>query len=275
MGATGQRVVVVTGASSGIGKVCALHLAKSGYRVFGAQRRTDGVGADGVEMVRLDVTDTASVDAAIQAIHARAGRVDAVVNNAGNSIMGAVEDISIEEGQAQMDTNFFGVLRVCRAVLPIMRAQGGGTIVNVSSLAGIQGLPFSGLYAASKFALEGVSESLRLETRRFGIKVVLVEPGDFDTALPAARRTAAAAGPHSAYDRAFERAKAQQEKDETTAPTPEPIALLVERILRMSNPATRYSVGMLSQRIVVPLKRLLPQRLYEALLVRALGLRGA
>lgn len=275
MAILGQKVVVVTGASSGIGRTCALHLAKSGYRVFGAQRRTDGADGSGVEMVSLDVTDSASVNTAIQAIHDRAGRIDAVVNNAGNSIMGAVEDISIEEGQAQMDTNFFGVLRVCRAVLPIMRAQGSGYIINVSSLAGIQGLPFSGLYAASKFALEGVSESLRLETQRFGIKVVLVEPGDFDTALPTARRTAAAAGPESAYYRVFERAKAQQEKDEVSAPTPEPIALLVERILRMPNPATRYSVAMLSQRIVVPLKRLLPQRLYEALLIRALGLRGA
>jgi NAD(P)-dependent dehydrogenase (short-subunit alcohol dehydrogenase family) len=131
------------------------------------------------------------------------------------------------------------------------------------------------LYAASKFALEGVSESLRLETRGFGIKVVLVEPGDFDTALPVARRTAAAAGVESsAYYHAFLRAKAQQEKDETNAPTPEAIAALVERILKMAHPATRYSVGMLSQRIVVPLKRMLPQRLYEALLVRVLGLRG-
>lgn len=275
MAAAGQKVVIVTGASSGIGRDCALHLAAAGYRVFGAQRRTDAAAGSGIELVRLDVTDEASVGAAIETIHTRAGRIDAVVNNAGNSIMGAVEDISIEEGQAQMDTNFFGVLRVCRAVLPIMRAQGSGTIINMSSLAGIQGLPFSGLYAASKFALEGVSESLRLETRPFGIKVVLVEPGDFDTALPAARRTAAAAGPGSAYHHVFERAKAQQEKDETSAPTPESVAVLVERILRMDNPATRYSVGMLGQRIVVPLKRLLPQRVYEAILIRALGLRGA
>lgn len=267
-----QRVVVVTGASSGIGKVCARHLARAGYRVFGAQRRTQIDGTPGIEMVQLDVTDEDSVRAAIAAIHERSGRIDAVINNAGDSIMGAVEDTSIDEAKAQLDTNFFGVLRVCRAVLPIMRTQGRGYIINIGSLAGIQGLPFHGLYAASKFALEGMSESLRLETRRFGIKVVVVEPGDFDTALPAARRSVAAAGAGSAYREAFERSKAQQEKDEAGAPTPEPIARLVERILQMPNPATRYSVGMLAQRIVVPLKRLLPQRLYEQALIRALGL---
>jgi NAD(P)-dependent dehydrogenase (short-subunit alcohol dehydrogenase family) len=271
MSSTFQKVVVVTGASSGIGRACARHLARKGYRVFGAQRRTHGDG-DGIEMVQLDVNDEESVAAAIATIRARAGRIDAVINNAGISIMGAVEDTSIDEAKAQLETNFFGVLRVCRAVLPIMREQGGGYIINIGSLAGIQGLPFHGLYAASKFALEGVSESLRLETRRLGIKVVVVEPGDFDTALPSVRATARAAGGNSAYRAAFERSKAQQERDEAGAPTPEPVALLVERILGMSNPGTRYSVGMLGQRIVVPLKRLLPQRVYEAALIYVLGL---
>jgi NAD(P)-dependent dehydrogenase (short-subunit alcohol dehydrogenase family) len=269
---SGQRVVVVTGASAGIGKACAQHLAVAGYRVFGAQRRTvvDGV-SDGVEMVALDVNDDASVNAAIAAIHERAGRIDAVVNNAGISIMGAVEDMSIEEAKAQLETNFFGVLRVCRAVLPIMRAQGSGTIINISSLAGIVGLPFSGLYSASKFALEGVSESLRLETRRLGIKVVLVEPGDFNSEMSSVRQTAAAANASSPYGEAFERAKTRQDTDEANAPTPEPIAHLIERILQTPEPRLRYSVGMLSQRIVVPLKRLLPQRLFEAALIRVMG----
>jgi NAD(P)-dependent dehydrogenase (short-subunit alcohol dehydrogenase family) len=263
--------VIVTGASSGIGKACAEHLARRGFRVFGAQRRTQPA-IEGVEMVALDVTCEDSVSNGIATIHQRAGRIDALINNAGNSVMGAVEDTSIDEAKAQFETNFFGVLRLCRAVLPIMRAQGAGYIINIGSLAGIQGLPFHGLYAASKFALEGVSESLRLETKRFGINVVVIEPGDFDTALPATRQTAAAAGGASAYRERFERSKAQQEKDEASAPTPEPIARLVERILDSRTPAMRYSVGMISQRIVVPLKRLLPQRLYETALIRVLGL---
>jgi NAD(P)-dependent dehydrogenase (short-subunit alcohol dehydrogenase family) len=270
----GQRVVVVTGASSGIGKACAEHLARRGYRVFGAQRRTSPAPADAaaVEMIAMDVTDDASVQRAIAAVHARVGRIDAVINNAGNALMGAVEDTSVEEARAQLETNFFGVLRVCRAVLPLMRAQGGGHIVNISSLAGVLGLPFSGLYSASKFALEGMTESLRLETRRFGIKVVLIEPGDFRSDLATVRRTASGAAANDAYGPAFARFKVQQEKDEAAAPTPEPIALLVERILAADRPRLRYHVGMLSQRIVVPLKRWLPQRLFEAALVRALGL---
>ena len=266
-----DKVVLVTGASSGIGKTVAERLAGRGWRVFGAQRRAPAASAPGVEMVAMDVTDEASVEGAIATIHARAGRIDAVVNNAGNAIMGAIEDTSIEEAQAQLDTNFFGVLRVCRAVLPRMRAQGGGHIVNVSSLAGVIGLPFSGLYSASKFALEGMTESLRHESRPFGIRVVLVEPGDFRSDLAATRRIASGAAANPAYREAFARFRAQQEKDEAGAPTPEPVARLVERILADPNPRLRYSAGMLGQRVVIPAKRWLPQRLFEWTLIRVLG----
>jgi len=269
------KTVLVTGASSGIGRACAEHLAARGDRVFGAQRRVppSGEGPAGVEMIAMDVDDDRSVEDGVHAVHARAGRIDAVVNNAGAAWMGSVEDTSIAEARAQLETNFFGALRVCRAVLPIMRAQRGGYIVNVSSLAGVLGLPFSGLYSASKFALEGMSESLRFEGRPFGIKVVLIEPGDFATGLPAARRATSGSGDtRSAYRDALARFKAQQDKDEAAAPTPEPVARLVARILETSSPRLRYSVGMLGQRIVVPLKRVLPQRLFERVLVLALGL---
>ena len=269
-----QKVVLITGASSGIGKACAAHLAARGFRVFGAQRHRPPAetAARGVEMLAMDVNDDHSVDAGVRALLAQAGRIDAVVNNAGNAYMGAVEDTSIAEAKAQLETNFFGVLRVCRAVLPIMRRQGGGHIINISSLAGVLGLPFSGLYSASKFALEGMTESLRWETRRFGIRVVLIEPGDFATQLPAARRTVHGAETNDVYRAALTKFGAQQAKDEAAAPTPEPIAQLVERILRDPSPRLRYSVGMLGQRIVIPLKRLLPQRVFELVLSRALGL---
>ena len=266
-----QKVVLVTGASSGIGKACAEHLAARGYRVFGAQRRTDAP-AGAVEMIAMDVTDDRSVEQAVQEVLARAGRLDAVINNAGTALMGSVEDTSVADAKAQLETNFFGVLRVCRAVVPIMRRQGSGYIVNISSLAGVLGLPFSGLYSASKFALEGMSESLRLETRRFGVHVSLIEPGDFRTALPSVRRTAPAAESNDAYRDAFAAFKKAQEKDEAGAPTPEPVAQLVEQILRDPAPRLRYTIGMISQRIVVPLKRFLPQRVFEAVLRRALAL---
>ena len=269
-----QRVVLITGASSGIGRACAEHLAARGFRVFGAQRHTAGdqTRAGDVEHLTMDVDDDDSVNRAIQIVLEKAGRLDAVVNNAGFALMGSVEDTSIAEAKAQMETNFFGVLRVCRAVLPIMREQGRGHIINISSLAGVLGLPFSGLYSASKFALEGMSESLRLETRRFGVRVVLIEPGDFRTQLPAKRRIASASETNDAYREAFTRFKASQDKDEAKAPTPEPVAHLVERILRSDSPLARYSIGMLGQRIVVPLKRLLPQRVFEWALSRVLGL---
>jgi NAD(P)-dependent dehydrogenase (short-subunit alcohol dehydrogenase family) len=269
-----RRVVLITGASSGIGKACAEHLAARGFRVFGAQRHaiSDETQAGAVEHLIMDVDDDDSVNRAIQIVLEKAGRLDAVVNNAGFALMGSVEDTSIEEAKAQMETNFFGVLRVCRAVLPIMREQGRGHIINISSLAGVLGLPFSGLYSASKFALEGMTESLRLETRRFGVRVVLIEPGDFRTQLPAKRRIASASETNDAYREAFTRIKAAQDKDESKAPTPEPVARLVERILRSDAPSARYSIGMLGQRIVVPLKRLLPQRLFEWALSKALEL---
>ncbi|MBI1815716.1 MAG: SDR family NAD(P)-dependent oxidoreductase [Deltaproteobacteria bacterium] len=268
-----QKVVLITGASSGIGKVCAEHLSARGYHVFGAQRRVPAAGDHrAVEMIAMDVDDDRSVELGVRGIVEKAGHIDAVINCAGNAWMGAIEDTSIAEAKAQLETNFFGVLRVCRAVLPAMRRQGGGHIVNISSLAGVLGLPFSGLYSASKFALEGMSESLRLETRRHGVKVVLIEPGDFRSQLAVTRRTVNGTESNDTYRAAFEKFKLTQEKDEAGAPTPEPVALLVEQILRNPSPKLRYSVGMLGQRIVVPLKRLLPQALFEWVLCRALAL---
>lgn len=269
-----REVILITGASSGIGKACAEHLASRGYRVFGTCRdATDHKPANSKsEMLSMDVDDDSSVHAAIENLLERAGRLDGVVNNAGFALMGSVEDTSIEEAKAQMETNFFGVLRVCRAVLPMMRKQGSGYIINISSLAGVLGLPFSGLYSASKFALEGMTESLRLELRPFGVRVVLIEPGDFNTQLPARRRVANESETSAAYQKKFAEFKRAQEKDESKAPSPEPVAYLVERILKTDVPALRYTVGMFEQRIVVPLKRFLPQRLFEWTLCKVLGL---
>ncbi len=220
----------------------------------------------------MDVEDDDSVRKCIDSVIARAGRLDAVVNNAGISIMGSVEDTSIEEAKAQLETNFFGVLRVCRATLPILRQKGGGHVVNISSLAGVIGLPFSGLYSASKFALEGLSESLRMECRQFGIRVVLVEPGDFRTNITVRRRTVQAAQTNDAYRAAFDHCKKKQDQDEANAQSPEPVARLVARILSDPNPRTRYAVGMFTQTMVVPLKRILPQRVFEWMARQAFGL---
>lgn len=266
-----QRSVLITGASSGIGRATAELLASRGWRVFGT-RRTTHEPVPGVEMIDMDVDDDGSVERGVAAVLEQVACLDAVVNNAGFALSGAVEDTSIAEAKAQLETNFFGVLRVCRAVLPAMRRERRGTIVNIGSLAGVFGMPFSGLYSASKFALEGLSESLRFETRAFGIHVVVVEPGDFRTAITARRRIAAASRTNDAYRATFDRFNAQQDDSESGASTPEPVARLVERVLNHRNPKLRYPVGMPSQRMVVPLRQILSQRAFEWLACRLMGL---
>jgi NAD(P)-dependent dehydrogenase (short-subunit alcohol dehydrogenase family) len=265
-----SRVILITGASSGIGQACAQHLAARGWRVFGTSRKALAT-SDGIEMVAMDVDDDTSVQCGVAEVAERAGRIDAVVNNAGFSLGGSIEDTTIEEAKAQFETNFFGAMRVCRAVLPIMRRQQHGYIVNISSLAGTFGLPFGGLYSASKFALEGFSEALRYETRRYGIRVSLVEPGDYRASITQHRRIAAAADGNSAYRERFEFMKQKQDHDESTGSTPEPIARLVEKILNQPWPKLRYPIGMPSQRMVVPLRRWLPQRAFDWLAFRLMG----
>jgi NAD(P)-dependent dehydrogenase (short-subunit alcohol dehydrogenase family) len=265
------KVVLVTGASSGIGQGIARHLAKAGHRVFGTQRSQATETNNGVELISMDVDTDDSVTGGIATLMERTGRLDAVVNNAGWALMGPVEETTIAEARAQMESNFFGVLRLCHAVLPIMRRQGSGYIVNISSLGGVFGMPFSGLYSASKFAVEGLSESLRLETRKLGIRVVLIEPGDTQSKLPFNRRTTKATTEPSPYSATFDRFKAQQAKDEAKAPSPERIAAVVERVLNDPSPRLRYSVGMPGQRVVLPLKRLLPYPWFEGIVSKAMG----
>lgn len=161
---TNPRAVLVTGASSGIGQAIARHLAARGWRVFGTSRR-EAASFDGVNMAVIDADDDQSASRAVAFVVEKTGRLDAVVNNAGWALMGPIEDTSIAAARAQLETNFFGVLRVCRAALPIMRAQRAGHVVNVSSLAGVFGMPFSGIYSASKFAPCAGARFNRLRTR--------------------------------------------------------------------------------------------------------------
>src|SRR5215510_1132990 len=172
-----NRVVLITGASSGIGRATAELLAARGYRVFGGVRAPATTRAlAGVELVPLDVRDEASVKACVEKVRSRAGRIDVLVNNAGVNLVGAVEETSISQAQALFDTNVIGVLRMVQAVLPGMRRQGAGLIVNISSILGLIPAPYMGVYASTKHALEGLSESLDHEVRALGIRVVLIEP---------------------------------------------------------------------------------------------------
>jgi NAD(P)-dependent dehydrogenase (short-subunit alcohol dehydrogenase family) len=266
MAAATKRVLLVTGASSGIGLACAEHLATRGWRVYGASRRASA--SSSFTPVAMDVRDDASVHAAVTGIAAREGRIDAVINNAGIITAGAIEDTSPDEAREQLDVNLLGVLRVCREVLPGMRAQRAGHIINIGSIAGLLAVPYQGLYSASKFALEGLTESLRLEVRQFGIRVVLIEPGDHRTALTANRVRTAQSQTNPAYRAHLERAVGRMASDERSGPGPDSIARLLDRILNAPNPRLRYTAGPFPQRVVVWLKRLLPYSAIEPLMSR-------
>ena len=259
------KVVLITGTSSGIGRACALHLAERGFQVFGTRRRLEQGPVTFQELV-MDVNDDDSVERAIGTIYEQAGRIDVVVNNAGLGYAGALEDTSIAEAKAQFETNFFGTFRMCRAILPRMRAQGDGRIINVSSIGGLIALPFQGMYCASKFAVEGMTEALRMEVKPFGIKVTLVEPGDFRTAFTQNRSRVHASGKGSAYDARMQSSLAIMERDEQRGPAPIEVARLIEKVIAARNPRPRYSVGMAYQRLAIVVRKLLPATLFERII---------
>lgn len=259
------KVVLVTGASSGIGRACAEFLADHGYDTYAASRSLspgDSGGGNSPASLRMDVDDDASVQDGIETVLESSGRLDVVVNCAGFGIGGSIEDTSIDDARRQFETNFFGTLRVCRAALPTLRAQRSGRIVNVSSIAGRIAVPFQGLYTATKYAIEGLTEALRMEVKPLGIHVSLIEPGDFRTGFTDNRQcvegveTGAYAGRAS---KAMKRAAA----DEMGGADPDRIARLLARILRSRRPKLRYTTGPLSQRLSAIAKPFLPAGFVE------------
>lgn len=258
------KVVLVTGASSGIGAASAEVLAKRGFRVYGSSRHPN-FKPSGYQALQMDVTDDQSVENAVAQVIREAGSIDALVNNAGCGLAGAVEDTTSAEALHQMDVNFMGPFRVARAVLPGMRQTRSGVIVNVSSLGGLFGLPFQSFYSASKFAMEGWTESLRFEVRPFGIRVVLIEPGDVKTGFTGSRVRARANG-SSAYKEHFSKCMGIVEKEEQHGVAPESIAKLVCNIVEGSANGPRYTCGAALQRLSAVLKRILPGRLFETII---------
>lgn len=255
------RVVLVTGASSGVGRAAAMLLAQHGYRVFGTSRDPARAAASpGVELVELDVRSDESVRACVAAVLEKASWLDVLVNNAGYELAGAIEETSLDEARAQFETNFFGVVRMTKAALPAMRARRSGRIVNVSSLAGLATIPFMGMYAASKFALEGYGEALRHELKPLGIHVSQIEPGFLNTAMKAHRqRTAERIADYDAMrENALDAVAAQEER----APGAELVARMVLEVVRSERPRLRYLVGG-QARSVARLRRFLPAGMFE------------
>jgi len=263
-----NSVILITGASAGIGRECANHLATSGWTVVGASRRgTSGGSWQGVQM---DVDDNESVANGFARVRSEHGEVTAVLACAGWGLAGAAEQTSIEDAQAQFNTNFWGAVRVVNATLPGLRERGGGHIILMSSIGGILGIPYQAFYSASKFALEGYAESLAYEVAPFNIHVTLVEPGNFKTDFTAARRKVVVVG-DDPYRAACEKAIALMERDEIKGADPADVAKAVQRILKSTNPPRRVSVGKFDERMGIMGKRLLPFRLFEKAAKSSLG----
>ena len=275
-----QRVAVITGSSSGIGLLTAIEFAKNGYRVVATMRdlsrskRLDesaqqGGVRDKLDLRRLDVTEFDSIGGVMDGIVGDHGRIDVLVNNAGFSVAGFGEDLQLSEIRYQFETNFFGNVAMSKAVLPVMRRQKSGHIIQISSVGGRVGNPLLSAYSGSKFALEGFSESLRIETHSLGIRVVLVEPGAFDTDIWTRNVTVAAGAtdPNSPNKERSQRFVEFVKQGSGHRGDAHEVARLILQIANDPNPRLRYLIGG-DARMQVWLKRLLPWTRYERMVAK-------
>jgi len=273
-----QRVILITGCSSGIGRATALEAAARGHRVFASARNPETLwdleGGGQIRPLALDVTDPASIRGAVSSVLTEAGRVDALVNNAGYGQYGAAEDVTAEEWRRQFDVNLFGAIEAARAVLPAMREKRSGTIVNVSSVAGKIAIPFAAPYCASKHALEALSDALRVEVAPFGIRVAVIEAGPIesrfgDRARAGVARMLASPGPYSAFYKSAERA---MDTDFQAGKLPAgAVARVIVEAIESDDPRTRYRITRMA-RVLILLRRLLPDRVFDRRMKKALNL---
>jgi len=272
------KVALVTGASSGIGEATALSLHNAGFVVYAAARRTERMGAlheAGVNTIALDVTNEESVTNAVNTIVKAEGCIDVLVNNAGYGSYGALEEVPLAEAQAQLDVNVLGLARLTQLVLPHMRQQGSGTVINVSSMGGRFATPLGAWYHASKYAVEGLSDAMRLELKRFGINVVVIQPGAIQTewgAIAADKvRAVSGEGPYSKQANAMAVSlDANSKPGHWLASSADVVASAVVKAATARRPRTRYAVGM-GARPLIALSRILPDRAFDALIKRGSG----
>ncbi len=255
-----RRVALVTGASSGIGRATTTALRQAGYRVFGTSRKAVADGADGLEMLVCDVTDDASVQSMLAELLKRAGRIDLLVNNAGIGLLAGAEESSISQAQALFNVNVFGVIRVTNAVLPVMRKQGRGRVVNMSSVFGLIPSPYNALYASTKHAVEGYSESLDHEVRTLGIRVVLVEPGATRTAFE--ENIIRPDQPLPVYDAMRSRIEVLMRQVVESGDSPEVVADTVLRAATDALPKRRYPAGKKANQIRF-MRRFFPESMVD------------
>lgn len=257
-------IILITGITSGFGKAMAERLNADGHKVYGTFRK-ECERIPGVTYLKADVRNENDCKAAVDSVVAAEGRIDVFINNAGMGIGGPLEFCSLEDAGLQMDTNFMGMVRFLHFVLPVMRNQGSGKVLCFSSIGGLMGLPFQGLYSASKFAIEGYCEALRMEVKGFGIDVVVIEPGDFATKFTAQRKSVTDGEAYRIY-RTYAESMASIENDEQTGLKPEYLAKKISRIVMKKRPACSYVISTFEQFLSTVLKRILPARWFSSIL---------
>ena len=262
-----RRVVLITGASTGLGYATARYLSEKGYKVYGTSRSArNGETRDNFTLLQMDLLDPDSVTRAIHYIAEMEGKLDVVVNNAGIGINGPLECLSDEEIRQVFQTNVFGLMRVCRESIPLLRLSESGIIINISSIAGEIGLPYRGIYSASKFAVEGYSESLSMELKPFGIRVVIVQPGDFATNINANRMVVKALNEELYPD--FRKMDERVNAEVSNAHDPSEMGVQIYQLIEDPRPPMRKRVAPLLQRLSTTLRRILPGRLFEKILMK-------
>lgn len=261
-----SKVVLITGGSSGIGKSIGEFLHQKGFVVYGTSRNPEKILNSVFPLVALDVRNSDSIKTAIDKIIATSGRLDIVINNAGVGITGPLEEIPTEEIRNNFETNFFGPIEVMKAVLPQMRKQNSGLIINITSIAGYMGLPYRSVYSASKGALELITEALRMEVKAFGIEITNVAPGDFATNIAAGRYHAPVIK-DSAYEKVYGDVLATMNDHVDAGSNPNEMAEAVYKIIQTKKPNVHYKVGAFMQKFSIVLKRALPDKMYEKMLM--------
>jgi len=260
------KVVLITGGSSGIGKSVGEFLTQKGFIVYGTSRNPSKIKKHPFKLISLEVTNLESINNAIKMVISEEGKIDVLINNAGMGITGSIEDTPTDEMRKVFDTNFFGAIDVIKAVLPQMRSQKSGLIINITSIAGYMGLPFRGIYSATKGALELTTEALSMEVKKFGIRVTNIAPGEFATNI-ASGRYHTPVFDTSPYKEVYQQNLNLMNADVKGGDNPIAMAKAIYRIINTKKPKLHYKVGPFMDKFAIVLKRILPDKLFEKLLL--------
>lgn len=261
-----SKVVLITGGSSGIGKAIGEFLFHKGFTVYGTSRNPDKITNSIFPLIALDVRSSESIKHAVAKVIAISKRIDVVINNAGVGITGPIEETPTDEMRKNFETNFFGPIEVIKAVLPQMREQNSGLIINITSISGYMGLPYRGIYSASKGALEILSEAISIEVKPFGINITNVAPGDFATNIASGRyHSPKIKG--SVYEIPYNNTLKLMDEHVDSGSNPDEMAIVIYNIIQNKNPKLHYKIGAFMQKFSIVLKRILPDRIYESMLM--------